>query len=154
MKKIDNPLHEDFLDILSSCALEAIAWMFNLDREGMVYLARKAGYYLCAEGPAEQDILRILKLLGATKKRKVTYTKNRKKLKLSEFTKTHRRGWFILNFDGHACAYKNGVLVDSWLPEAWELEGWWELVSKYPKKVEQPNGSVYLISWINEYQVA
>lgn len=140
MKKIDNPLHNDFIEIKSSCALEAIAWMFDLDVEGMLYIARRAGYYLCSEGPSEQDILRILKLLAATKKRKVKYTKNTKKIKLREFTKAHRRGWYILNFDGHACAYKNGVLVDEWEPKMWDLEGWWELSSKYPKKVKQPNG--------------
>jgi len=140
MKKIDNPLHKDFIDVKASCALEAIAWLFDLDKEGMIYLARKAGYHPSYQGPAEEDILRILKLLAATKKKKVIYTRNRKKLSLSEFIKTHRRGWFILNFDGHACAYKNRMLVDGWNPDLWELEGWWELVNKYPKKVKQPNG--------------
>lgn len=150
MKKIDNPLHTAFPDVSSSCSLEAIGYLFDLDRQGVLQIMsitgwkrKKDGY----DGATTLQIKRALRLLCAIKKKTIKYTQVKWGIKVSQFAKTHRKGVYLLDMEYHLCILKNGVLVDGWNSTHWEIDnGYWELVDKYPRVRAPQCDSVYSLA--------
>lgn len=136
MKTINNPLHYDFPSNLDSCAYEALGHMFSVDVPGMLYIMKLAKIRFPL-GPTTIEIRRMLKILCAVKKKNFQYYRLTKKVRIREFIKKHRKGNYLLNMDDHVATLKNGMLIDSWGSDYWEVEGYWIIKNKYPRKKKE-----------------
>lgn len=138
MRKKSNPIKYELDDVSGKCALEALAAMFNLSATGIKVVMRASGWKQNDDGTTTKQIRAALNLLTAIYKKKIKYTHNRKRLSISRFAQQHKRGWYLLNQDGHICCYKHGVFVDNYTPENYTLLGWWEIAKEFTKPMCKP----------------
>lgn len=108
--------------------------MFNTDAEGMKLIAKLAKWKHPSQGPTGAECGRAIRLLATLHKKRVIYARNKGiKNEKQLLARLGRRGQFILNYEEHLGVFKNGVFVDDWSPFSWDLEGWWQIIDKYPR---------------------
>lgn len=145
MKKKDNPLDKkEFRSIQGRCAFIAIAYMFALNVKGIKAIFKAYGWNEKRDdGVTATQCKKVIELLCNIKKLYVRYHTNRRKWNASTFLSKHPKGWFLLNQDGHVSAARNGLFIDSWEPDSFDLIGWWEISKKpfieYCKKCTHVN---------------
>lgn len=140
MKIKRNPIADDetYYWDGNSCALLAIAYAFRVDFSVVQALFELAGRPI-NDGVTDEQVGKVLKVLGRLRKKRITYERNTRRLKLETFVKEYK-GRYILDCDEHISYFNNREIVDEYL-YCWryvmdlnprikavtKLLGWWKI---------------------------
>lgn len=132
MRKESNPVQTSFE--YSGCALQAVAFLFKLDKPSVELLAKVLKIRKLENGLTTFQIRKLINLIALSQMKRITYEPNHNKISFYEFLHTHPKGRFLINQDYHLSCVINKVVFDNWDPTSYETLGWWRVESKLKKE--------------------
>ena len=116
--------------VYGNCAEVAITRAFRVD----ISLTREIFDLMGVDsykGCTGRQCNKCIEALCRIKRRMCWYTSNRTHISSTTFYMKHKKGLFLLNFDGHLSVLRNGTVYDSFIGERGfklsKLMGWWQI---------------------------
>lgn len=124
---IKNVYHDQWSGVRGSCGFEALSWMFNVEKDLMVWIAEQVKIDWDNNGLTKSQCEKLIKVLCQIRKKKYKYISAYNKEDLEGFIDRRRFGTFIVNLDEHLCCYKDEKFIDNWRPNDYSFIGAWEI---------------------------
>ena len=112
MRILDNPKEQEFYGCGDRCALEAIAFIFDLTKEGTLFAFNKFGKVRTGQGPTQQQCHKIIQSLCLLTDREFRYY--RKQTYSGKLLQRLNPGIYLVNQEEHLASLKGKTFYDNY----------------------------------------